>query len=472
MSKILFIFLLCKSFFCYAQNASKKYYELVKKADSLYNARDYKKSAFTYSAAFKEAGWKGYSKDRYNAACSWAMANYPDSAFCNLFKIANFLNYIDYGHIANDSDLNLLHEDKRWKSLLKKVKENKDKSEENLNKPLVRILDTIYLDDQSYRLQIDSVGKKNGWSSPQVDSIWKIISSKDVINLGKVKSILDNYGWLGSEEIGKKGSTTLFLVIQHSDKETQEKYLPMMRMAVKNNKAEASALALLEDRVALGNGRKQIYGSQIGGQGPNGYYVLPLRNPDSLDIWRARVGLKPMAEYVKQWNIKWDIKEYKELQLQPENTEKCGIHSINIDSRGLVTWVAENDTLHLPFIIEQFRWKKWIKIEEVDNLGKDEFNIYSCNVALFHGENFIRIKHGSPICISDSVKLTTDIPEIKCFINKKQKIIEFSFDTFYEITDIKGVLFKKGYSKKISISDLAKNKYILFYDNSIVKFKM
>jgi hypothetical protein len=38
---------------------SKEYFELCRKADSLYRAGDYKNSANTYSSAFKANGWKG-----------------------------------------------------------------------------------------------------------------------------------------------------------------------------------------------------------------------------------------------------------------------------------------------------------------------------------------------------------------------------------------------------------------------------
>jgi hypothetical protein len=41
----------------------------------------------------------------------------------------------------------------------------------------------------------------------------------------------------------------LFLVIQHSDSTTQEKYLPLLKQAVKDNRAFGHDLALLEDRV-------------------------------------------------------------------------------------------------------------------------------------------------------------------------------------------------------------------------------
>ena len=141
---------------------------------------------------------------------------------------------------------------------------------------------------------------------------WKIIQEKDSINLIAVSSILDQYGWLGSEVVGQQGNSALFLVIQHADINTQQKYLPMMREAVKSGKARGSNLALLEDRVALRQGKKQIYGSQIG-RDPitNLYFVSPLEDPDNVDKRRAEVGLGPLADYVSKWNIQWDVEQYK-----------------------------------------------------------------------------------------------------------------------------------------------------------------
>ena len=93
---------------------------------------------------------------------------------------------------------------------------------------------------------------------------------------------------------------------------TQEKYLPMMRDAVKSGKAKRSSLALLEDRVALKQGRKQVYGSQISwNMKTNTYYVLPLADPDAVDKRRAEMGLPPLQIYLSNWQMKWDVEQYK-----------------------------------------------------------------------------------------------------------------------------------------------------------------
>lgn len=86
----------------YGQNIPKEYFELVKIANSLYNTKDFRNSANKYSDAFRANGWKGLPNDRYNAACSWALAAVPDSAFFQLDRIATNSNYTNYGHITTD----------------------------------------------------------------------------------------------------------------------------------------------------------------------------------------------------------------------------------------------------------------------------------------------------------------------------------------------------------------------------------
>ena len=103
-----------------------KYDFLIRQADSLYQVKDFKNSAFAFSAAFKAPDSKITRNHRYNAACSWALANYPDSAFYQLNYVATKMNYTDYGHIKGDPDFKSLYSDKRWESIIVLVKANKD----------------------------------------------------------------------------------------------------------------------------------------------------------------------------------------------------------------------------------------------------------------------------------------------------------------------------------------------------------
>jgi hypothetical protein len=291
----------------------EKYSELIKEAWNLYESKEYLNSGKKYAEAFVALNNRGMVTDRYNAACSWSLAKQTDSSFIQLFKITKNGNYTNLGHITTDTDLNALHSDKRWKEVILIVTENKEKAEKDLDKPLVAILDSIYKEDQSYRRQIGEIEEKYGRDSKEMKAHWEIINEKDSINLIKIVKILDERGWLGADIIGRQGNSTLFLVIQHSNLETQIKYLPMMREAVKKRNSNASSLALLEDRVALKQGNRQIYGSQIGRDKETGeYFVSPLIDPENVDKRRAEVGLGTLADYVGHWDMTWNIEKHKE----------------------------------------------------------------------------------------------------------------------------------------------------------------
>jgi hypothetical protein len=289
------------------------YEDLSKQANTLLKEKNYALAAETFSKGFAANGYKGYATDRYNAACAWAMSGNPDSAFYHLFYLANRPTFRNFRteDLKKDKDLMCLSTDKRWQELCDKVQKDIDTEEALFDRPLVAILDGIYTEDQKYRQQIDSIEKKHGRNSEEMKAHWRLINEKDSINLIPVCKILDERGWLGPEVVGQRGASTLFLVIQHSDIKIQEKYLPMMREAVKNKKAQGSSLALLEDRVSLRQGKKQIYGSQIGRKPDGAYYVQALEDPDNVDTRRASVGLPPLASYVSRWQIKWDVEAYK-----------------------------------------------------------------------------------------------------------------------------------------------------------------
>lgn len=302
----------------YSQD-KEKYNDLVNKARDSYAAEEYKQAAEKYSEAFAAWGNKGYNTHRYYAASAWALAKEPDSAFVQLFRIAEKGNYSSYEKISTDPAMEELNCDDRWIQLLSIIKENKEAALGDLDPELVTILNTIHRDDQDLRQEINAVEAAYGRDSEEMQAHWDKINKMDSINVLKVQKILDERGWLGAGVVGDQGNSTLFLVIQHADLEVQEKYLPMLREAVKKGDASPGSLAILEDRVALRNGKRQIYGSQIGRDTETGeYYVSPLQDPESVDKRRAEVGLRPLDDYVATWDIEWNAKEYKECLLQLE----------------------------------------------------------------------------------------------------------------------------------------------------------
>lgn len=300
---ILFLFILITPHL-YGQKPEEKYATLIKKADNFYRQKNYKISGLTFSMAFKQFPSLVTTNDRFNAACSWALAGVSDSAFRQLQMIAKQDTYANFEQISSERDLHSLHIDKRWKPLIELVKKNRMEIEAKLNLPLILKLDTIFFEDQHNRNKISEIENKYGAQSKEYLKLWETINQKDSLNIIQIKNILDSFGWLGTDVIGERGNSTLFLVIQHADLKTQENYLHMMQNAVKMGNARASDLALLEDRVALLNGKKQIYGSQLIKDTISGKYKFaPIEDPLHVNKRRISVGLEPIEEYGKNFGI-------------------------------------------------------------------------------------------------------------------------------------------------------------------------
>jgi hypothetical protein len=303
-----------------SQSNPKEYNILIKKADSCYNTKTYIRSIDYFEGAFQIEHTK--PKHLYNGACAAALANDTNKAF-DWLNLSIDNGYVNITHLKIDSDLVALHTKNEWGKLIIKLEKKIEIIEVNYNKPLQKELLSIYEEDQGIRMKFMSIYNAPNADRKKIDSIGKIMNYKDSINLIKVSKILDTKGWVGKDVVGEEANKTLFLVIQHADLQTQQKYLPMMREVVKKGNASGANLALLEDRVALRQGKKQIYGSQIERDKETKiYYVSPLEDPDNVDSRRVKVGLQPLADYVSQWQIKWDVEQYKKDLLSLEIKEK------------------------------------------------------------------------------------------------------------------------------------------------------
>ncbi|MEJ5963776.1 DUF6624 domain-containing protein [Pedobacter immunditicola] len=294
-----------------------KYDLFITQADSLFKKDEFLSSALSYSKAFETNKWRGRIDHRYGAAIAWAKAGVPDSALFQLEKIVNSGNYIDYNRLISDSSFTYLHKNGRWNIILNKLKKIEQAQAVEIDKPLSEELERVFEQDQMYRDSVDSLSKQEGNNSAKVNEEIAKMLKVDSINLKIVSGILDKYGWLGPKRVGRKASIAIFLVIQHSDLNTQLKYLPMLKAAVSYGEVDAIDLAYLQDRILLQQNKRQIYGTQIGVVQLTGQkYVLPLLDPLNVDKRRAQIGLEPLAQYLAGFNIEWNPNEYENLLLK------------------------------------------------------------------------------------------------------------------------------------------------------------
>jgi len=157
--------------------------------------------------------------------------------------------------------------------------------------------------------------------------------------------------------------------------------------------------------------------------------------------------------------------------LKPKSTFE--VISMSIDGDGSLKWSTKGETGKLPYIVEQFRWNKWVKVGEVEGNGTSDVNQYAFKVTPHSGKNQFRVKQvdytGQPR-LSKPVDFNSTISEVTFSPVKVSKDILFSEETMFEIYDQYGNVVKKGFAKTVDASNLPKGVYYLNWDCKMGEF--
>ena len=155
--------------------------------------------------------------------------------------------------------------------------------------------------------------------------------------------------------------------------------------------------------------------------------------------------------------------------LMPFSTYK--LKSFIVNKEGSIEFTTFNEHGSLPFIVEQYRWNKWIKAGSIQGKGTEKINKYRLSVNLHTGVNKFRIKQtGSKKNpnYSEIVEFDNAVPEVSFIPGNMGKVsdkIFFSSFTQYEIYDYYGKRIKFGSAHDVDVSKLKAGTYFLNYDN-------
>jgi len=152
--------------------------------------------------------------------------------------------------------------------------------------------------------------------------------------------------------------------------------------------------------------------------------------------------------------------------------------NMTIDDNGGFKWTTKGEQGKLPFIIEQYRWNKWVTIGEVAGKGNGQENSYEFDVSPHSGENTVRIvqiDHSGTKRPSKEVKFKSSSPVVTKTPAKVKNEIKFianksAVETRYEIYDAYGNIVKKGVGSNVNCSNLLRGVYYINFDNVNEKF--
>lgn len=140
------------------------------------------------------------------------------------------------------------------------------------NPPLCRDLLDVYNKDQAARAK----------GAKPAD-----VKKTDAANLMRVQVIINQFGWPGKALVGEKASGAAWTIISHADVATQKMYVDLMARAVDDKQLSPALYAQTVDRLAVKDGKAQVYGTQEN---------APIDDEEHVNDRRAKIGLPPLKK--------------------------------------------------------------------------------------------------------------------------------------------------------------------------------
>lgn len=158
--------------------------------------------------------------------------------------------------------------------------------------------------------------------------------------------------------------------------------------------------------------------------------------------------------------------------LLPQSTFE--IVQMKVSKEGVLEWSTRGESGKLAYVVEQFRWNKWIRVGEVPGIGTSGQNDYQFKVVPHSEENQFRVKqvdYTGKDRASKPVKFRSDKTVVEFNPKKVNDKLMFTDETLFEIYDSFGNIVKKGFGREIDATNLKSGVYYLNYDNKTGQFQ-
>lgn len=206
------------------------------------------------------------------------------------------INIDDLAH-KDRPGLNKLRSSKAWPGVFASIQRQDADRQARIDQPLRKVLLERFGEDQAVRQQ--AIAQGGGVKA------FKQARPIDQDNTAWLKKVVDEKGWPGISLVGADGYRAAFFLAQHADFDIafQEKVLRLMQAALVRHDVHPDDLAMLDDRVRIGQGKMQLYGTQFETAEDGSMSMQPTQDLAHLDPRRLSMGLPPIAEYKRSLSV-------------------------------------------------------------------------------------------------------------------------------------------------------------------------
>lgn len=135
----------------------------------------------------------------------------------------------------------------------------------------------------------------------------------------------------------------------------------------------------------------------------------------------------------------------------------------------VLSFTTTGEEAAMPFVIEQYKWNKWVAVATIDGKGKAATKQhYAASVPLHSGANTFRVAQADARTVRRSAKfeVTSTIAKVALESDKITDLLMFSAETDYEVFDAFGRLVAKGYDRTINTSNWKSGVYYVNFDRT------
>lgn len=208
--------------------------------------------------------------------------------------------------ILTDGDLVTARGDKRWgafeDALVATLQAKSSKAYGDIE--YAKALWKLRAWDQAFFQEVGIAGRKTGMRSSVVEALWSFKFMVQERNQTELEELISKKGWPRIAAVGPEAAMAAFLVVMHSNDGAQKKYLAEIKKVCEAGELPWERYAAIYDRGLFNEGKPQRFGTHTSyNEQTKATELYPLEDESRVDEWRKEIGLPPLEEYLKPFNI-------------------------------------------------------------------------------------------------------------------------------------------------------------------------